>query len=89
VAIDEVRDEVVRKLKSNKEKTRSLVREGGAKLKNVIKQIEKKESRELNYSTLTYDEFYYRLSVRDKFIMQILNSDHRVVVDKDNILNKG
>lgn len=56
------------------------------KLKNIIKQIEKSEGRELNYSMLTYDEFYYRLSVRDKFITEILSGKHNVLVDTDNIL---
>lgn len=57
-----------------------------AKLKRVVKEIEGMESRELNYSVLTYDEFYYRLSVRDKFISQILQSKHTVLSDPDNIL---
>lgn len=56
------------------------------KLKNMIKQIEKTEGRELNYSVVSYDEFYYRLSVRDKFITQILNGKCAVLVDADNIL---
>ena len=56
------------------------------KLKNVIKQIEKTEARELNYSVLSYDEFYYRLSVRDKFITEILNGKNTVLIDTDNIL---
>lgn len=56
------------------------------KAKNVIKQIEKREARELNYSVLSYDEFYYRLSVRDKFLTEILNGKHVVLVDTDNIL---
>jgi hypothetical protein len=57
-----------------------------AKIKSVIKQMEKKEARELNYSVLSYDEFYYRLSVRDKFITEILNGKHAVLLDTDNIL---
>lgn len=56
------------------------------KLKNVIRQIEKIEARELNYSVLSYDEFYYRLSVRDKFITEILNGKNTVLLDTDNIL---
>ncbi len=56
------------------------------KLKNVIKQIEKVEGRELNYTVLSYDEFYYRLSVRDKFITEILHGKHFVLTDADNIL---
>jgi hypothetical protein len=57
-----------------------------AKLKSAIKQIEKAEGRELNYSLLSYDEFYYRLSVRDKFITEILNGKHAVLLDTDNVL---
>jgi hypothetical protein len=57
-----------------------------AKLKVVMKQAEKTEGRELNYSVLSYDEFYYRLSVRDKFITQILNGKHSVLMDADNVL---
>ena len=59
-----------------------------AKVKSFIKDVEKQEGREINYSVLSYDEFYYRLSVRDKFITEIINSKHNVVIDKDKILNK-
>jgi hypothetical protein len=57
-----------------------------AKLKKAVKDIEKQEGRELNYSVLSYDEFYYRLSVRDKFITEILNGKYAVVVDTDGML---
>jgi hypothetical protein len=56
------------------------------KLRNVVKQIEASEARELNYAILSYDEFYYRLSVRDKFITEILNGKHAVLVDTEMIL---
>lgn len=59
-----------------------------AKIKAAIAMIEKLEGRELNYSVLPYDEFYYRLSVRDKFITEVLANKHVVAVDKDNILNE-
>lgn len=57
-----------------------------AKLKKIVKDIEKSEGRELNYSILSYDEFYYRLSVHDKFITEILNGKYTVLVDTDNML---
>lgn len=57
-----------------------------ARVKKVLTTIEKLEGRELTYSVLPYDDFYYRLSVRDKFITEILNSKHLVVVDTDNVL---
>lgn len=59
----------------------------GPKAKKAIKDIEKREGRELNYSVLSYDEFYYRLSVRDKFITEILNGKHSILLDTDKMLN--
>lgn len=56
------------------------------RLKNVLHEVEHLEGRELNYSVLSYDEFYYRLSVRDKFITEILGGKHHVLIDPDNIL---
>ncbi len=56
------------------------------KVKPVVNHIEKTEGRDINYTILPYEEFYYRLSVRDRFITEILNSKHVVVVDKDKIL---
>ena len=58
------------------------------KVRSVIKGIEQSEGRELNYTIISYDEFYYRLSVRDKFITQILNGKHAVLIDSDNVLNR-
>lgn len=39
LAIDEVRDEVVEVLKSNKDKNRSLLRKGQVKIKNMLRGI--------------------------------------------------
>ena len=57
------------------------------KVRAAMTMIEKLEGREINYSVLPYDEFYYRLSVRDKFITEILAAKHSVVVDIDNVLD--
>jgi len=59
-----------------------------AKLKNLIKMVEKAESREINYASMDYDEFYYRLSVRDRFIIEILNNKHSVLIDTDKLLSQ-
>lgn len=56
------------------------------KAQRVMKVIEKNEGRELNYSLMSYEDFYYRLSVRDKFITEILNGKHLVLVDTDAVL---
>lgn len=57
-----------------------------AKIKAAMKKIEALEGRELNYSVLSYDEFYYRFSIRDKFITGILSGKHSVLIDIDNTL---
>lgn len=57
-----------------------------AKAQELVAEIERSEGREITYSTLTYDDFYYRLSVRDKFITSILTNKHVVLIDADNIL---
>jgi len=59
------------------------------KAKALIKEVEKDEGRELNYSLLSYDDFYYRLSVRDRFITEIINGKHRIIVDKDNVIKNS
>lgn len=43
-------------------------------------------NRPVNYALMPYDEFYYRLSVRDRFVSGIMTSRHQVIVDADNIL---
>ena len=57
------------------------------KVKAAIAIIEKVEKREINYTTLGYEEFYYRLSVRDKFITEMLKGKHVVLHDSDGLLN--
>lgn len=58
------------------------------KLKKFIKDLEEDEHRILNYSTLDYDDFYYRLSVKDRFVSEIMDGKHVVVVDINSIVNK-
>ncbi len=57
------------------------------KVTALIKKIEKAEGRELNYTVMTYDDFYYRLSVRDKFVVEIINGACSVLVDTEQILS--
>ncbi len=57
-----------------------------SRLKKSIALVEKKQGKNLNYSIMPYDEFYYRFSIHDRFITEILSSVHVVVVDTDNVL---
>jgi hypothetical protein len=56
------------------------------KVSELVATIEQTEGREISYAVLSYDEFYYRLSVRDRFVTGILTNKHQVIVDADNIL---
>lgn len=57
-----------------------------ARLKKSITAIESFEGREVNYALMTYEDFYYRLSMRDRFVTEITSGAHVVLVDTDNIL---
>lgn len=61
----------------------------GSKVKTLVKNIEKLEGKDINYAVMPYDDFYYRLSVRDRFIMEIISGKNSVLVDTDGILKKG
>lgn len=57
-------------------------------LKNLIKQLERENGTSLNYSLLDYDDFYYRLSIRDKFVLDVLESKHINVLDEAGVLSE-
>lgn len=58
------------------------------KVGDLIKSIEAQEGRELTYTTMRYDEFYYRLSIHDRFTSGVLTNKHLVLLDADNILKE-
>lgn len=60
-----------------------------ANVAKLVKSIEKQEGRDINYAVLPYDDFYYRLSIRDKFITGLTNGKYEIVTDVDGILQKG
>lgn len=54
----------------------------------AVKEAEKIAGKEVRFTTIRYDEFYYRLSVHDRFIQSILTNKHVVLLDTDNILKE-
>jgi hypothetical protein len=58
-------------------------------LAKVITSIEAAMARPINYSVVSYEEFYYRRSVKDRFVSEIIDGKHDVLVDTDNILTNG
>ena len=57
-------------------------------IKNLVKKIEKDRKIEINYAVISYDDFYYRMSVKDRFIMDIIRNKHSVLVDTETIMRK-
>lgn len=58
-------------------------------VQTLIARAEKEEKKSLNYAVLPYEDFYYRLSIRDRFVMEILSGKHSVVVDRDKVITQG
>lgn len=56
------------------------------KLRTFIKEFEALEGRTINYTTMPLQEFYYRLSIRDKFVADILREPRTVLKDVENIV---
>jgi hypothetical protein len=55
-------------------------------VKKFVKELEEEEGVAINYSILDYEDFYYRISIRDKFVADLINSKHSVIVDTEKIL---
>ena len=55
-------------------------------LNAIVEHLESVMGREINYTLMSYDEFYYRVSVKDKFIYDVLTNKHMVIIDSDSII---
>ncbi|HET9412243.1 MAG TPA: transcriptional regulator [Candidatus Saccharimonadales bacterium] len=58
-------------------------------VKRFIKQLEDEEGRQLNYTVMPYQEFYYRLSIKDRFISDIINSKFTLLQDTEHVLSQA
>lgn len=56
------------------------------KLKAAIKALERDAATSLNYTILEQDDLYYRLSIRDRFVLDMLESKHTIVLDTAGML---
>lgn len=54
--------------------------------KKFVKELEEDESKQLNYVIMEYQDFYYRLSIKDRFVMSVINTKHTVIADTEQIL---
>lgn len=56
--------------------------------KHFIKEVEDDEGHPLNYTIMSYEDFYYRLSIKDRFITSIINGKFTILLDTENVLSK-
>lgn len=57
-----------------------------SQVKKFIKELEDEEGRSLNYAVMSYEDFYYRLSIKDRFVTTITQGKFTVLVDAENLL---
>lgn len=57
------------------------------KLSRWAEVVEKKEGKPLNYAIISRDDFKYRLSVKDRFLKEIMEMQHIVQYDPEGMLN--
>ncbi len=58
-------------------------------VKHFIKSLEDEEGKSLNYTVMTYEDFYYRLSIKDRFITDIINGKYTLLQDTEQILSEA
>lgn len=56
-------------------------------LKKFITELEEEENKSLNYSVIGYEDFYYRLSIKDRFVASLLADKHTVIADTEHVLS--
>ena len=54
--------------------------------KKFIKELEDDENKSLNYTVMSYEDFYYRLSIKDRFVTSIIGGKHTVLADTEHVL---
>jgi len=59
-----------------------------AKFNHLLEELEAELGREINYSLLSFQEFKYRANMFDKFILEIFEEPHEIIVNKVPNLTK-
>ncbi len=56
--------------------------------KRFIKELEEEERKPLNYTVISYEDFYYRLSIKDRFITTVVNGKFTLLQDTEGVLTR-
>lgn len=54
--------------------------------RKFVRELEVDEGKSLNYVVMEYQDFYYRLSIKDRFVMSLLNTKHTIIADTEQVL---
>ena len=57
------------------------------KLKNLMKSLERENGVSLSYTSMSFNDFYYRLSVKDRFISDLITAKKEIVIDEQQLLS--
>lgn len=60
-----------------------------SQLRKFIKELEEDEHRTISYSVMSYDDFYYRKSMKDRFVSEIIEGNHKILLDTTGTLEKN
>jgi predicted transcriptional regulator len=52
------------------------------KLSKLVSEFEREMGKEINFTVMTTDEYYYRRSLYDRFLGEVLDSDKIVLIDQ-------
>lgn len=55
--------------------------------KRFMKELEDEEGHSLNYTIMSYEDFYYRLSIKDRFITSITNGKFSILQDTEGVIS--
>jgi predicted transcriptional regulator len=53
-----------------------------------VKELEEQESTTLNFTVMSYEDFYYRLSIKDFFVLSIVSGKKSILIDTEHILTE-
>ena len=57
-------------------------------VKKFVKELEQEEGSALNYTVMSYEDFYYRLSIKDLFVTSIVSDRKIILLDTEHVLTK-
>lgn len=53
-----------------------------------VKEFEEQEGKPINFAVMGYEDFYYRLSIKDLFVTSIVSDKKSVLIDTEHILTR-